>query len=48
LPSTRALDHKIPLIPRAKPINMRPYKSSYMHKKEIEKLMKEILRNGII
>jgi hypothetical protein len=43
LPSTRALNHKNPLIPRAKPINMRPYKSSYMYKEEIERLVKEML-----
>lgn len=32
----RGFDHMIPLIPGAKPINIRPYKSSFVHKKEIE------------
>jgi hypothetical protein len=37
------LDHKIPPIPRAKSVNIRSCMSSFEHKKEIEKLVKEIL-----
>jgi len=39
LPLTIKLDYKIPPIPRAKSINIRPYMSSYEYKKEIEKLV---------
>jgi len=48
LPSIRALNHIIPLIPRSKAINIRPYKSSYIHKGEIEGLVNEMLQNRII
>lgn len=43
LPLIRKLDHKIPPIPRAKSVNIRSCMSSFEHKKEIEKLVKEIL-----
>jgi hypothetical protein len=33
LPPTRGFDHKIPLIPWAKLVNMRPYNSSFVYKK---------------
>jgi hypothetical protein len=42
-PPIRVVDHKISLIPRAKPVNIRLYKSSLIHKKEIEKLVIERL-----
>jgi hypothetical protein len=29
-------------------VNIRPYKSSCVHKKEIEKLVREMLQNGVI
>lgn len=41
------MDHKILLILSIKPINIRAYRSSFIHKKEIERLVKEII-NGII
>jgi hypothetical protein len=44
-PSFRSLDHKIPLIPKVKPINIKPYESSFMHKKKIDKLVKKMLQN---
>jgi len=31
--SIRSLDHRISLLPRVEPVNMRLYKSSFMHKK---------------
>lgn len=41
LPLVRAFDHKIPLIVDVKPVNKRPCRSSFVHKKEIEKLVKK-------
>lgn len=34
LPSKRSIDHRIPLIPVAKPVNIRPYRSSFLHKEK--------------
>jgi hypothetical protein len=48
LPPARRFDHKIPLKPGSQPINIRPYKSSFIQKGEIEKLVKEMLSNGVI
>jgi hypothetical protein len=48
LPSVRNLDHQIPLIPWAKPVNIRLCKSSFIHKKEMERLVREMLSNGIL
>jgi len=48
LSSVRSLNHKIPLIPGAEPVNIRPYKSSFIQKEEIDKLVKDMLRKGII
>ncbi|KAJ4784848.1 polyprotein [Rhynchospora pubera] len=48
LPPKRAIDHQIPLIPEAKPINLRPYRHSYFQKLEIEKIIEELLKNSII
>jgi hypothetical protein len=39
--------HKIPLVPKAEPFNIRLYKISLMHDKNIKKLLKKLL-NGII
>lgn len=47
LPPVRTLDHKIPLIPIAKPVNIRPYRSFFIHK-EIERLMNEMFFNEVI
>lgn len=41
--SVRSLDHRISLLPRVEPVNMRLYKSSFIHKKKFERLIKEIL-----
>jgi len=48
LPPARQFDHKIPLKPGSQPINIRPYKSSFIQKGEIEKLVKEMISNGVI
>jgi len=48
LPLIRTLDPKIPLIPRSKLVNIRPHKNSCVHKKEMEKLVREMLQNGVI
>jgi hypothetical protein len=42
------LDHKIPLFPGAKSVNIRPYRSFLIQKEEIERLVKDMLKNGII
>lgn len=44
----RSHDHKIPLLPRSKPPNARPYKYGPFQKFEIEKSVKELLDSGFI
>jgi len=48
LPPIRKLDNIIPLIRGAKPAKIRPYRSSFILKEEIEKLVKDMLSNGVI
>ena len=48
LPPKRPCDHKIPLIPGARPISMRPYRIVPQLKDELEKQIKEMLKAGII
>lgn len=48
LPPQRSQDHKIPLVPGAKPVNIRPYRHSHEQKGEIERQVKEMLGNSII
>lgn len=48
LPPARFYDHHIPLMPRAAPVNSRPYKYSPQHKNEIERQVKELLQAGLI
>lgn len=48
LPPTRPFDHKIPLIPRVKLLNVKPYKYSPTQKDEIERQITEMLKNDII
>lgn len=43
LPPARTLDHSIPLLPGAKPVNIRPYRYAPKEKYEIEKQVKEKL-----
>ena len=44
LPPQRTYDHAIPLLPRAVPINSRPYHYSPMHKTEIENQVQQLLQ----
>lgn len=48
LPPRRPCDHRIPLIPGAQPMNVRPYRHKPEHKDEIEKRVMEMLKAGII
>ncbi|WVZ90409.1 hypothetical protein U9M48_036715 [Paspalum notatum var. saurae] len=48
LPPSRACDHIIPLIPGARPVNIRPYRYTPAMKDEIEKQVKEMLSSGVI
>lgn len=48
LPPKRVFDHKITLMPDAKPINLRPYRYSYFQKVELEKIIEELLKESII
>lgn len=44
LPPQRIYDHTIPLLPDTVPVNSKPYRYSPMHKDEIERQVKELLR----
>lgn len=48
LPPHRTIEHKIPLKEDSKSINLRPYRFSYFHIIEIEKIVNELLLNGLI
>ncbi|KAJ1691085.1 hypothetical protein LUZ63_015240 [Rhynchospora breviuscula] len=48
LPPRRRVDHKINLLPEAKPVNQRPYIFSYFQKLEIEKIIEELIKGGLI
>jgi hypothetical protein len=48
LPPTRNHDHKIHLIPRSVPPNIRPYRYPYAQKSEIECMIEEMLEAIII
>jgi hypothetical protein len=48
LPPERVCDHKIPLIPGARPVQMRPYRYAPALKSEIEKQVADMLQSGII
>jgi hypothetical protein len=47
-PPTRAADHKIPLVPGAQLVKVRPYRYSPVQKTEIEKQLKQMLAQGVI
>lgn len=44
----RSCDHSIPLIPGAKPVNIRPYRYNPAQKNEIEHQVHEMLKSGVI
>uniref|UniRef100_A0A453F7H4 Reverse transcriptase domain-containing protein n=1 Tax=Aegilops tauschii subsp. strangulata TaxID=200361 RepID=A0A453F7H4_AEGTS len=48
LPPQRAFDHSIPLVPGARPVNLRPYRHSPAQKDEVERQVAEMLAQGII
>ena len=48
LPPERDTDHQIHLKPDTEPINVRPYRYPYFQKSEMEKLVHEMLQQGII
>jgi hypothetical protein len=48
LPPARKIDHRIPLVPNYKPINIRPYRYSYFQKLELEKIIAKMLQSHVI
>ncbi|GJT60682.1 ty3-gypsy retrotransposon protein [Tanacetum coccineum] len=48
LPPHRSVDHRIHLYPNTKPVNVRPYHYPHYQKGEMEKLVNEMLSQGII
>ncbi|GJX09473.1 ty3-gypsy retrotransposon protein [Tanacetum coccineum] len=48
LPPHRVIDHQIHLLPNTKPVNVRPYRYPHYQKGEMEKLVNEMLEQGII
>lgn len=48
LPPSRNCDHHIPLVPGAKPVNLRPYRYKPALKNEIERQVSEMLESGVI
>ncbi|KAD4981923.1 hypothetical protein E3N88_18594 [Mikania micrantha] len=48
LPPTRTQDHHITLLPNSQPVLVRPYRYPHFQKQEIERLVSEMLQQGII
>ncbi|GJS47703.1 ty3-gypsy retrotransposon protein [Tanacetum coccineum] len=48
LPPHCSIDHRIHLLPDTKPVNVRPYRYPHYQKGEMEKLVNEMLSQGII
>lgn len=44
----RQFDHHIPLIPGAKPVNLRPYRYNHFQRIEMNKIVEKLLRNSVI
>ena len=47
-PPSRPEDHRIPLLPGSVPPNIRPYRYPFHHKTEIEMLVRDLLKQGVI
>lgn len=47
-PQSRPFDHRIPLQPRATPINVLPYRYPHLQKAEIKRLVCDMLKDGIL
>lgn len=48
LPPSRMCDHAIPLISEAAPVKIKPYRYPHSQKSEIEKMVTDMLQDGII
>jgi len=48
LPPNRSHDHNIPLLPNAKPVKVKPYRYPHSQKEQIEKMVTEMLMEGLI
>jgi hypothetical protein len=48
MPPVRDCDHKVPLLPGARPVQMRPYRYAPALKTEIEQQVNDMLKTGII
>ena len=48
LPPLRCHDHRIPLLPEKAPTNVRPYRYPHFQKAEIERIVTEMLKTGVI
>lgn len=48
LPPQRPYSHSIPFLPGAQPFRLRPYRYNPAQKDEIERQVKELLKNGMI
>jgi Retroviral aspartyl protease len=48
LPPQRSADHQIVLKPQTTPVNQKPYRYSYYQKLELDKIIEELLKNGVI
>lgn len=44
----KSIDHKIQLVPKLKPIQIKSYRYPYFQKLEIKNLIKEMLHLGVI
>lgn len=48
LPPKRLIDHRITLEPGARPVNVHPYRYPQYKNGEIERLISELLRQGLV